>query len=403
MRIPKFASLAVVLGLLFSACDAFVGDTADPIDRIPSPLLDSPSQVPFLRTGVQNRFNTVNAQLTVAASLLSDQFFFDTRVFNATFPTYREIDQGDIPLDNNTVRNAYRQLGEYRFLADDLVDRVTNRITFAADQEALRNSALYIGNLHGGIARYMYGTYIGLRPNEGGGVINVGPFIPTPQIYAEAIARFETARGLAPNAAEQRIVNSLIARTHLYNGNFAAARTAAQAGMQQGDAPFQSRFVSTSQNEWWVAGGRGRTQIVAAQRFFQAQDPRAPVEPAPMVANAGVQFYRQALYTTNDAPINFMSWQENNLMLAELAVRLDGAAGLVTATTLVNANRAAAGLPPIAVTGLDTIMQERDFQLFTQGARLADQRRTNTFHLPAGAWRYLPIPLDERNANPNID
>lgn len=412
MRFRFQAGVVAILCLSLAACDAFIDDVQPPIDRVPGELLNDVSQVNFLITGVQHRHNTVNGAITVNASLLSDQFFFDTRVQNATFPTFREIDQGDILGDNNTVRNLFRQLGEYRYLADDLIDRVENRIQFGENDQALRRRALYFGNLHGAIARYYYATYFGLTPTRGGGVINVGPFIPSAQMYQQAVERFLAARqilqqgiaGLSGAAADRelRVLNSLLARTYLYAGDFQAARTAAQAGMQQGDAPFQTRYVSQSPNPWFSDGGRGRTQIVAAMRFFEAQDPRAPVEPAPMVTGANVQFYRQALYIPNDAPITFMSWQENNLMLAELAIRLDGAAGLVEANTRVNANRAAAGLQPITVTGLADIERERDFQLFTQGQRLPDQRRFGTFHLPQGRWQYLPIPDDERNANPNL-
>jgi starch-binding outer membrane protein, SusD/RagB family len=72
------------------------------------------------------------------------------------------------------------------------------------------------------------------------------------------------------------------------------------------------------------------------------------------------------------------------------------------ALTFVNAVRASHGLDARTETNLDSIMIERDKELFCFGLRLTDQRRNNTWHLPAGTWKFLPITEDEREANPNL-
>ena len=88
-------------------------------------------------------------------------------------------------------------------------------------------------------------------------------------------------------------------------------------------------------------------------------------------------------------------------MLAELAIR-DGDTG--AALPLVNSVRAAAGVDALdAVDGLQTIIDERDKQLFAQGIRLVDQRRFNIWHLGGDTWRFLPITESERNDNPNLN
>lgn len=89
-------------------------------------------------------------------------------------------------------------------------------------------------------------------------------------------------------------------------------------------------------------------------------------------------------------------------MLAEIAVRNND---MVTARTLINEVRASSNIDPItdAVIDIDTIISERDRELSFTGNRLIDQRRTDSFHLPAGTWQYLPITQSERNENPNFD
>jgi hypothetical protein len=121
---------------------------------------------------------------------------------------------------------------------------------------------------------------------------------------------------------------------------------------------------------------------------------------SPITGRNGVVYQRQSKYATNSTPIDFMNWQENALMLAELDIRLDNNAA--SALTRVNAVRTSRGVKTLTAIDLDGIYVERDKELFVTGIRLADQRRFGRFHLPAGSWQYLPITDDERNNNPNL-
>ena len=94
-----------------------------------------------------------------------------------------------------------------------------------------------------------------------------------------------------------------------------------------------------------------------------------------------------------------MTWQENNLMLAELALR-----GQATgdALALVNEVRASHSIANLASVDLDVIYVERDKELFCTGSRLPDERRFNKWHLGSGTWQYFPITIDEINSNHNL-
>ncbi len=409
MRIAHLLPLLGIIGL--AGCDAFVDAVDVPIDRVASDSLDTVGAVDFLITGVKEGFNDSYDALAVSADLLSDAAIFDRGVSNATFPSFDEIDDGDIPFDNNTVDGIYNAINEYRYLADELVRRANETIPFGEGDEDVRDRALFAGYLHGGIARYFLATYFGLEPTMGGGVIsndpdNPSPFIPSAELYDLSDERLETALELAPDAYDERLVYSLLARNALYAGDVMRAGELAAQGLQPEDPAYVGRYASTSQNNWYTQGGRARTQVVFADRFadYAATDPRVAVETAPTVRGETRTFYRQALYTTSDAPIPFISWEETALIQAEAALLDDGPGD---ALDLVNRVRAAVELDPLDALDQDALLEERDRELFTQGARLVDQRRfglpfTNLDGPLDGPWRYLPITQSERNANPNF-
>lgn len=422
MRFFLTALAAVALLGPISACDSFIDDTDPLINLVDGDSLNVQTQAQFLATGLKQSFNVAYTQTSIIADLLSDAGQFNTNVSGSTFPTYNQIDRADIPFDNNTVRGAYNAVNAYRLAADDLLDRAQNRITFTDDVAgtSARGLLLFNANLHGGLSRHFLASYFGPEPNVGGAPISPsaeapGPVIPSNELYAQAIQKYTQALANARNDGERRLVNTLIARAHLYRGERALAGQFAATGMQLGDAPFRGLFESRSINEWWAQGGRGRTQVIVDNRFLGYQaggDTRVVIERAtnrPGIA-ATLIYQRQFVYPLNDSPMSHVSWQENSLIRAE--AELFGAGGAAAALPFVNAVRTAAGLPVLTEVTVAALIEERDRQFFTQGVRLIDQRRFDVFHattpqstgsIPLGPWRYLPIPSDERDNNPNVD
>ncbi len=401
MKKLKFYILILLLSVAFNACKDYVTNVDPLIDQIDDKNLNTPAQLPFLIKGVQNQFANATSVLNVLADGLSDQFKFDQNVPNATFPTFKDIDNGTITFDNNSVRGVYTALGRYRFLADDLVRR-TNSMTVS--DATLKNQALFTGEFYGGYARYQYATYIGLNPTQGGSPVDGGPFIPSAQLYAQAIAKFKTALTLTTDAKMIRIINSIIARAYIYNGDYANAATYAKLGMQSGDAPFTALHNVQQSNYYWQQAGVGRTQYVVTDRIYNytLSDPneknRIPLDSL-IGTDKKTKYYRQNKYPSDASSDIIITWQENNLMLAELALR-----GQATGVplTLVNQVRASHGIAPLVTVTLDDIYVERDKELFVTGNRLPDERRFGKWHLPAGTWQYLPITDDERNSNKNL-
>lgn len=440
--LPLLTVLLLAFGLM--ACDTVIDDTIDPIDSAADADLNNPDEVNFLVNGIRARGNNVHENITVQSSLMSDQFIFGgAHGGGATFPTFRDIMRGlpadTNPLNNNSVDGTQNHLGQYRFLADNLLRRVENlgAEAFGGEDDERYQQALFTGNFHGALARYYWATYFSDLPGTdatGGGVISDlenpadperSEFLQADQLYDDAITRLDAAAAFASDY-EVRVINSVKARIALFRNNASQAATFAADGLEPGDAPFQNEFVDRSgnqQNTWHTQGGIGRAQTVPAPRFFYAADylnrdfaaaesGRIPLlDPGALgiaadfgtvteaglanreavhplrVALSGVGIGDEILlplqgrYDNRGSDIDFISWQEMHLIRAEDAER-SGDSG--TAQSLINEVRDSYGIAPLAsYDGMNTIFVERDKEMFTTGIRLVDQRRATRFGLDA--------------------
>ena len=422
MKTILISSLSI-LTILFIGCDNTWYQDVDPlIDVAEDRELKDRDDLPFLINGVKVRLGTTHDNVSMLSDLLSDQLEFTTNVQNATFPSYRNIDgmgsadqydDGSGFDDNNSSGYAYDELGQLRKYADLLIETVSALDASEATDDD--KEAFYTGYLYGGLARYMYATYYGLEPGgDGGSPIDGSPMIYSAAMYADARAKFTSAIAHATDE-QRRILNSLIARTYLYEGDYSNAAIYADGGMTSYDLPLQSEYSAMATNEYYQHSGIGRPQNVAAIRFLNyiASDSlevgRLPFQEAPMLT--GTQRHIQTKYDESGDPINIISWQENHLILAELALR--GESVSVSALDAVNAVRSVHNLSALESVDLDIIYTERDKELFCTGNRLPDQRRWNSWHTTTntgtdheatiyGAWNYLPISRSEKNSNPNI-
>ena len=394
---------AALIGSLVTSfgCETYVQNIEPPIDTIDDAALNSETQVPFLINGIRETFSYTYGNLTMLAGGLSDELEFNRLVPGATFPQYEEIDLGRIQINNNSVEDLMLALGQLRLYADTLVAR-TGVIAFSSQQT--KKTALYAGYFYGGMARFFWASYFGLEPLRGGGVINKSPFIPSHEMYELALERFQLALDNAPSDYDTRVVNSMIARILLIEGRYAEAETASQAGLLQSDPAFTALYSVEDPNPWFYGAGMGRTQFVAANRFgvYVQTDPGEAVR-VPLLDILGqdgtTHFLRQNKYPEQETPIPLTSWQEMELLRAETAVRNNR---MQDALSSVNIVRSSYGLGPRNSCDLDTVMTERDIELFGTGMRLIDQRRTDHWHLQADTWHFLPITQRERTSNPYL-
>lgn len=431
--------LGILLFLSFAlvACEDWVLSTDDQIDVIEDEVLNDPEQIDFLITGVEAEFAFTWTRLGLIADLTADQLVFDEVMPQATFPTYREIGSNfrgnaqETIFSNNTIRNAYDPLMGWRLLSDDLLERIERLDDLDG---ATRNEALYTGNFYGALARYMIGFYFedfpcGATAGVGspapeciegfGAPVGGGNVINAPEMAVnEVLPRLEAAEMVA-SAEQTRIINTFRARMHLFLGNYAESFAAAQEGMQPGDEPFQSLHSVQAANEYFFAAGDGRIQVITDQRFrdYIDADPDEAnrVAVRDTVGAEGVPRVMQDMYPVEESPMDFFTWQENHLILAELAALHGQGSG---AQELINEVRASHDIAPVTDPVDEAlIIEERDKELYLQGVRMFDLLRFGIWPAevlgtpdvdgslagePIGEWRGIPITNDERNDNPCI-
>ena len=155
-------------------------------------------------------------------------------------------------------------------------------------------------------------------------------------MYGLAIDKLNSALPLADDY-HARVINTVIARIELFRGNYVEAQAASLLGLTMGDVPFVSLHSRESPNFWWNEAGNGRLQWVVDARFHEyVEDNPDEAMRIPLFATEGSDgtiFYQQNLYPEADSPLPFATWQENTLILAEVAFRNGD---IVTARNLVN-------------------------------------------------------------------
>jgi hypothetical protein len=396
-----FSTLAILSLIILGGCESYVQNIDPQINSFDDALLNNENETDFIITGIKGKFADSYGQLSVMTDGLSDELLFDFNVPNATYPQYNEIDRGIITLNNNSVIDGEIALGQLRFFADTLVGR-TYVIAYTDSTKMIKGR--YYGYLFGAIARYFYASYFGLEEERGGGCINLSPFIPSVDMYALAMEKLDSALQYAQNPYEGRVVHSVKARIDLILGKNAEAATEASMGMVNGDDPLTALYNSQAPNFWWVDAGNSRVQWVVDERFnaYITADSNevSRIQITPITGNDGTTIYHyQVKYPEDKSSIPFITWQESELIQAEVLIRNNQN---TDALTHINNVRVSHGLSARTETSLDSVYIERDKELFCTGNRLIDQRRFDKWHLPSGTWKFLPITQRERNANPNL-
>jgi tetratricopeptide (TPR) repeat protein len=412
-KITLYLTILLVVGL-FTSCKDYVTNIDPLVTQVKDSDLDTPANIGFVISGVEYQFATASAQLYVDADLMSDQFFFSQQVPGATYPTFLEIDQtATETTTNNTIRNTYTAMGQAWFYATNLLDRLGRVSGLDA---ATTNEAKFVGTFYSSYVLYQYATYWALGQTQPGSPVNGGPFETSAQLYTKALAGFKASLAFAADDAQKRMVNTTIARTYLYMGDYANATTYALQGMVDGDPSFDLLYSVQNPSEYYSNAGHGRSQCAADFRYNDYIT--ADANEANRIAlytttgNDNNTYYIQAKMYNQADPVPVTTWQENNLILAECALRGQTSAGVPL--TLVNAVRASHNIAPAAsVVLINTanpydpnvcsIYSERDKELFCTGTRLVDNRRFGLFQSATGLVNpYFPIPVDELDGNKNL-
>jgi starch-binding outer membrane protein, SusD/RagB family len=351
------------------------------------------------------------------------------------------------------TERQYQQLGLYNYGEDaydasfaqiytggGLID--IRRIQQLADSS---NDAVY-----GGIARVMEAMQIGLAADNWGdipyseatGATATPKLDPQEQVYAAVQAKLDTAitklgsgTGNGPGSIDlfyggdatlwARLAHTLKARYYLHVAErvgaaaYQNALTQAQQGLQKGDDFLGiAGEEPTAQNNWYQFIVIQRAGYMFAGSYLvdllqQRSDPRLEEFFMPngdgefLGADPGDQTSDFSGFRVSENPSfrqPIVTWQENQLIIAEAAFRA-GNTGL--ATTAVNAVRQDVGLSPLANPTLNQILEEKYIALFQNPEAWNDYKRTCYPQLtPAPGASAIPgrllYSVGERNSNPNL-
>jgi starch-binding outer membrane protein, SusD/RagB family len=419
------ASAALVAGAY--ACTDITSLEQEAPSRVISRDLFIPGNAQLLVISAISDYECALAQTIIAGGLVGDELIdaqlsqqgwdYDRRTIIPALTAYASAQCGA-----TQVPGVYTPLNVARKQADD----ITTALEGWSDTEVANRTDL-IGQAaaHAGYSLLLLGEVMCSA------AIDLGPELTRAQIFAEAENRFNKAIAAATTANNAAILNMSYvgrARARLNLGNAAGARADA--------ALVPAAFV---RNATYSAANTRRENLVWSQMhrgLFTSVDPSfrgltvgGVADSRVVVVDAGVnghdvqtRIWRQMKFPAVGTPIPIASYDEAQLIIAEIDAATGTPAGILSAETIINGLRSRASLPPyVAGTPAQVqadVREERRRELFLEGQRLNDIIRFNITLTPAagtsfpvkggvygsdvGSQLCFPLPDLERNNNPNL-
>lgn len=419
---------AVGLVLALGACDAL--DDLLSVDKpstVPGAVIDDPLKAQTVVNGVMADFECALGSYVVLGGLLGEELIDATQTADRWPYDRREVQPGDARYGTFgcTDLGVYVPLATARYSADQALMRLE---AWTDDQMPGLNRPRLIATAAA------YGGYAYLLLGEGfcSSAVDEGPELTSQQMFALAEQRFTRALAALGSMSDttsnslRRMAWAGRARARLNQGMANPAKLAEAAAdaalvpdtiirVATAAGPGDSRrfnrvFSQNNESQLVAVGPRYRGLMVG-----DSVDRRVIVTDANRTATDGTRIWVQNKYASLAAPLPIASYDEAQLILAEVALR-QGSPG--TAVDIIDALRARAGLP--AYTGGESVpevtallIEERRRELFLEGQHLWDVRRFDLALTPAagtafakggtyGNTKCLPLPNIERFNNPNI-
>jgi hypothetical protein len=413
--------LILILALGVTSCD-----TLDDLISVEAPSqvaaqdLDDPANADLLVNSAVNDFRCALVHFIGAGGYVGNELgvggdtgggsfvWYDGRVFSPSgwFSMYAT---GDC---SGTAPNVYEPLSTARWMADDALSRLDE---WSSDQVPNKNQLIAEAAAFAGYSLTLMG--------EGmcAATLDLGSEMSPDQIFAEAEARFTRAIDGAGAAGD--IVNLARvgrARVRLNRGDEAGA--AADAAMVPDgflyEFPYSSLDAST-ENKVYVLLERELMATVQPEyrnmTFQGIPDPRVEVVDLGVQGpGTDIQIWSTTKYSSLEAPVPVATWEEAQLIQAEVALN-NGQ--LQQAVGFINALHAKVGLPDFVSNDAAEIRQqllyERAAELFLEGQHMQDLERFNLELIPAPGTAFyhggfygdqicFPLPEVEYLNNPNI-
>jgi hypothetical protein len=428
----------LVFSCTLTACDTSLLDVRQP-GRVPEEALNDPALAATLSASVVSDLECAWNNYAAASAMISDQFIQASGNLNQRNWGSRRINADDASYSQQSCSQPYgiyNTLHTARFQAEDIFTRLNG---WTDAQVANRTTLLATVRI--------YGAYALVALGEGfcEMAMDNGPLMTPAQVLALAETRFTeglTLAGQITNATTSADLRNLAsvgrARVRLDLGNFAGAIQDA-ATVTPGYLKNVTRDESDTRRynafcNYITCATFGRNATIAPSyrnvTWQGVPDPRVRVSTNNGLAadNATVLWFPTDKSTTRASAIPLASYKEARLFIAEASAR---SGDLATARTIINAFHTAAGIPAYDPGGtasqtevINQVIEERRRELFLEGGhRLNDHIRfrgtpynvpfkgePGSYHpngvdhtgLPYGSTTCFPLPLVERNGNPNI-
>ena len=369
--LDRLRLLAVGVGLIFAsaACDQIL-EVSNPGD-VTEEGLQGEEALPVVVNGVYGDLQDAYDEVVQFAALFTDEL-----VHSGSFPSFAQVDDRAITPPNVEMEDIYTESGTARFTADRAVTNIREVLGAEAESSGLLALALAFG----GYSRIL------LADNFCQITLDVGPPLSPAEVYGQAIDLFTQAIQVAQAAGADSTLNLALvgrARARLNAGDLGGA--AADASQVPADFVFVIDYSDNSEREEneLVIFTRDRREMSVGEPFRNTGDPRVPVcAGAPGAPNECPFATEGEFGPDNQTP---------------LFVQLKYA-DVTSDIRLASAKEAA--LIAAEAAGQD-VAQERSFELWLEGHRLADMRRRNDPFLQGGDSCF-PIPQSELDTNPNL-
>lgn len=431
MRIRLIFALALLAAS--GACGELTSLEQEAPSRVRANDLLVPSNAQLLVTSAISDYECALANYIIAGGLVGDELIdaqlsqqgwdYDRRTIVPALTAYATVQCG-----GRQVPGIYTPINIARYQGDVILNalegwtdaEVTNRTDLIAQAAA-----------HAGYSLILLGEGMCTATIDG------GPELSRAQVFVEAEARFSTAITAATTANNSAILNMARggrARARLDQNKTAEARADA--------ALVPAGFV---RNATYSAANARRENLVYGQQFVGlyssvdpsfrdltfggVADPRVTVVQARTATNApqkghdgATDIWRTTKYATIASPIPIASYDEAQLIIAEIDAAAGTPTGTANAVTIINDLHTRAGIPLYA--GGTTaevqaqVREERLRELFLEGQRLGDIVRFNITLSPAAGTAFpakggvygsaagnqacFPLPDVEKNNNPNF-
>lgn len=409
--------LALGVAVFSAACDLDDLLDVELPDQIPADGLAVPGNAELLTNGAVGDFECAFGAYVALSGVVAQEMNDATPTANRWAYDRRNVLPTDVVYSTSgcTALGIYTPLSQARWSADNILGHLQGWSDAEVEE---RQRLIATAAAYSGYSRVLLG--------EGfcSVAIDVGPEMTSEEVLQEAIKKFDVAIAAAQAAGDDDLLNFAYAgraRANFDLGNNAAALEDAQR------IPEGFEYVMTASgtnsrrsNRIFVQSGPGAAggsslSVAEPYRNLEWQgvpDPRVVAIDAGSNDDAGRPRFWQGKYESLDDPIPIASWDEMQLIIAEIE-------GGQTAVDIINAFHARAGLPAFDATGLseaeilEHVVEERRRELWLEGHRFHDIRRLNLELTPEpgtphrrgglyGSTRCFPLPDVEIRNNPNV-